>query len=49
VSVTAIALPRDEACRRMAAAGSIGRAGREHDERVSTYDRNAGRDPCRGD
>jgi hypothetical protein len=49
VPVTAIALPRDEACRRMAAAGSVGRAGREHDERVSTYDRNAGRDPCRGD
>ena len=47
VSVTAEALPRGEVCRRMAAAGSIGRAGHERDENVSTYDRNLGRDPCR--
>lgn len=40
-------LPRAEACKRMASGGSIGRAGREHDDAVSTYDRNAGRDPCR--
>jgi len=34
-------------CRRLARAGSIGRAGHERDEIVSTYDRNLGRDPCR--
>ncbi len=47
VAVTAEALPRSEACRRIAAAGSIGRAGHARDESVSTYDRNLGRDPCR--
>lgn len=47
VSVSAIALTRSEACKRQASAGSIGRGGRERDERVSTYERNAGRDPCR--
>jgi hypothetical protein len=41
------ALPRGEVCRRIAAAGSIGRAGHARDESVSTYDRNLGRDPCR--
>lgn len=46
-AVSAVALTRAEACRRLAAAGSIGRAGREHDDRISTYERNAGRDPCR--
>lgn len=45
VTVTASPLPRAEACRRLAHAG--GRSGREHDETVSTYERNAGRDPCR--
>ena len=45
--VTAEPLSRSEACRRMASAGSIGRAGHERDERVSTYERNLGRDPCR--
>ncbi|HEY0179387.1 MAG TPA: DUF4124 domain-containing protein [Dokdonella sp.] len=43
--VSAIALPRAEACRR--AAESVGRSGRERDDRVSTYERNLGRDPCR--
>ncbi len=47
VSVSAVTLSRSEACRRLAAGGSIGRAGHEHDEQISTYDRNAGRDPCR--
>jgi hypothetical protein len=47
VAVSAHALPRAEVCRRLAAAGAIGRAGRAHDEQVSTYERNAGRDPCR--
>ena len=44
VAVTGAALSRGEACRRM---GSAGRAGRERDETVSTYDKNLGRDPCR--
>ena len=47
VAVSATPLPRAEACRQLARAGSIGRNGHEHDETVSTYDRNAGRDPCR--
>ena len=46
-AVTSEALPRGEVCRRIAAAGSIGRAGHVRDENVSTYDRNLGRDPCR--
>jgi hypothetical protein len=46
-AVSAIPLTRADACKRMAAAGSIGRSGRARDESVSTYDRNAGRDPCR--
>ena len=47
VAVSATPLPRAEACRGLARAGSIGRSGHEHDETVSTYDKNAGRDPCR--
>lgn len=47
VGVSALALPRADVCRRLAAAGSIGRAGHQRDARVSTYERNAGRDPCR--
>jgi len=47
VGVSATPLPRAEACRRLARAGSIGRSGHEHDETVSTYDKHAGRDPCR--
>jgi len=47
VAVSATPLPRAEACQRLARAGSIGRGGHEHDETVSTYDKNAGRDPCR--
>lgn len=47
VGVSAEALPRAEVCRRLASAGSIGRAGHELDESVSTYDKNLGRDPCR--
>ena len=46
-AVTSQALPRGEVCRRIAAAGSIGRAGHTRDESISTYDRNLGRDPCR--
>jgi hypothetical protein len=43
-AVSGEALPRSEACRRMA---SKGRSGYERDDGVSTYDRNLGRDPCR--
>jgi hypothetical protein len=47
VAVSSRRIDRDEACRRIRAAGSIGRAGHEHDEDVGTYERNLGRDPCR--
>lgn len=47
VRVQAKPLPRRDACRRITAAGSIGRSGRERDETVTTYERNLGRDPCR--
>jgi hypothetical protein len=46
-SVSSTRVPRDEACSRIHSAGAIGRAGHQHDEDVSTYDRNLGRDPCR--
>lgn len=46
-AVSAQPLSRTEVCQRLRSAGSIGRAGRERDENVSTYDRNLGRDPCR--
>ena len=42
--VRATRIPRSDACKRMR---SPGRDGREHDEDVSTYERNLGRDPCR--
>lgn len=45
IAVSAIPLSRAEACHRMS--GSGGRAGRDRDDTVSTYDRNLGRDPCR--
>jgi hypothetical protein len=47
VPVSSSRIPRDEACREIHAAGSIGRAGHQHDENVSTYEHNLGRDPCR--
>lgn len=46
-AVAAQPMSRGEVCRQMARAGSIGRAGHERDESVSTYDKNLGRDPCR--
>lgn len=46
VAVSAVPMTRAEACRRQAASG-LGRSGHEHDDQVSTYERNAGRDPCR--
>lgn len=46
VPVSGRTLPRRDACKRMRAS-SAGRQGSEHDERVGTYERNLGRDPCR--
>lgn len=46
-AVSAQALPRHEACRRIHAASASDRPGHERDEDVSTYERNLGRDPCR--
>jgi hypothetical protein len=47
LTVSSHPVPREEACAQMHRAGSIGRGGHAHDEDVSTYDRNLGRDPCR--
>ncbi|RYD14485.1 MAG: hypothetical protein EOP90_12635 [Lysobacteraceae bacterium] len=47
VGVRATPVPRREACRRIEAGARSGRAGRERDETVTTYERNLGRDPCR--
>lgn len=44
VRVHATTMARKDACRRMQAAG---RVGRDRDERASTYERNLGRDACR--
>jgi len=43
-AVTSSAIPRAEACARMARTSHAGSA---RDETVSTYERNLGRDPCR--
>lgn len=45
IAVSALPLPRAEACRRLRA--SVGRSGHARDEVVSTYEHNLGRDPCR--
>lgn len=47
VPVSAMPLPRTEACQRIHAASASGRAGHERDEDVSSYERSLGRDPCR--
>ena len=47
VSVSAQRIAREDACREIQRAGAAGRAGHEHDEVVSTYEHNLGRDPCR--
>ncbi len=47
VTVSATRIPRAEACRRIHAGGSSVRRGHEHDEDVSAYEHNLGRDPCR--
>lgn len=46
VRVSAQAIPREQACAQMHRAGTIGRAGHEHDETISTYERDLGHDPC---
>lgn len=47
LKVSSRQVSRAEACAQMRRAGAIGRNGHEHDETVSTYERNLGRDPCR--
>jgi hypothetical protein len=47
LTVSGRPVSREEACAQIHRAGAIGRSGRAHDEDVSTYDRNLGRDPCR--
>jgi len=46
VSVSAQRIAREDACHEIQRAGSAGRPGHEHDEVVSSYDHNLGRDPC---
>lgn len=46
--VSARKVPRSEACRRINAVASIDRDGNQHDEQVSVYDHDLGRDPCSG-
>lgn len=45
VAVGSRSMPRSEACRRMR---NLARDGEELDEKASTYERNLGRDTCRG-
>ena len=47
LTVSSRQVSREEACAQIHRAGAIGRGGSAHDEDVSTYDRNLGRDPCR--
>lgn len=46
VKVSARRVSREEACAQIHRAGAIGRSGHEHDEDVTTYERNLGEDPC---
>jgi hypothetical protein len=46
-NVTSRQISRDEACDKINRSGAIGREGHGRDQRVSTYDKNLGRDPCR--
>lgn len=46
-SVEERAISHEEACRMINAHSAIGRPGHKRDEVPSTYDKNAGRDPCR--
>jgi uncharacterized protein DUF4124 len=47
LTVSSTVISRAEACVQIHRAGAIGRAGREHDEDISTYERDLGKDPCR--
>ena len=47
LTVSSRAVSRAEACAQIHRPAAIGRRGREHDDDVSTYDRNLGRDPCK--
>ena len=47
VSVSGHPVTRSDACSEMRRAGAIGRKGHEFDERISSYDRNVGNDPCK--
>ena len=47
VAVTSTRIAREEACYELRRAGAAGRSGRSHDQDVSTYNKNLGRDPCR--
>jgi hypothetical protein len=47
LTVSSRKVSREEACMQIRRPGAIGRAGRAHDEDVSTYDRNLGNDPCK--
>lgn len=47
VAVTSTRISREDACYELRRAGAVGRSGRIHDQDVSTYDKNLGRDPCR--
>lgn len=47
LTVSARKVSREEACAQIHRPGAIGRTGREHDEDVSTYERNLGNDPCK--
>ncbi|MGA9334478.1 MAG: DUF4124 domain-containing protein [Rudaea sp.] len=46
VGVSATKISREYACAQIHRAGAIGRPGHKHDETVSAYDHNLGRDPC---
>ena len=46
-AVSSNQISREEACRKISTAGSIGRDGHKRDQQVATYDKNLGRDPCR--
>jgi hypothetical protein len=46
LTVSSRPVSRDEACAQLHRAGAIGRNGHEHDETISTYERNLGHDPC---
>jgi hypothetical protein len=47
LAVTGRAIPRTDACRAINATTASDRFGHARDEQVSTYERNAGNDPCR--